>query len=72
MQATVEIDTEKAEQIHKVLEQSLESNDKIGYRLDSSGDLFKVKVDTESLGQLRGCTDAVFRLATLSKKIFER
>mgnify|MGYP006934450996 FL=1 len=72
MQATVEIDTEKAEQIHKVLEKSLESNEKIGYRLDSSDDLFKVKVDTESLGQLRGCTDAEFRLATLSKKIFER
>ena len=72
MQAAVEIDTDRAEKIHEVLEQSLESNEKIGYRLDSSGNLFKVKVDTESLGQLRGCTDAVFRLATLSKKIFER
>ena len=72
MQASVEIDTENSERIEKVLEKRLETNEKIGYRLDGSSDLFQAEIDTESLGQLRGCTDTVFRLATLSKKIFER
>jgi tRNA threonylcarbamoyladenosine modification (KEOPS) complex Pcc1 subunit len=72
MQTVVEIDTRKAEQIHTVLAQSLDNTEKIGYRLEGSSDLFRAKIDTESLGQLRGCTDTVFRLATLSKKILER
>lgn len=72
MQSSVQIETEHSEKIQTVLEKSLETNEKIGYRLESSSRLLQVDIDTESLGQLRGCTDTVFRLATLSKKIFER
>jgi tRNA threonylcarbamoyladenosine modification (KEOPS) complex Pcc1 subunit len=72
MKASVEIDSEKAEQMEKVLSLSLESQGDIDQEVESKDDKLKTDIKTESLGQLRGCTDTVFRLGTLSKKILER
>lgn len=71
MKSTVEIETENAEKIKKSIEQSLRTDDRVKYILHVEDDKLKVKVETDSIGVLRGSTDTVFRLAMTSKKILE-
>lgn len=69
MHSSVEIETENPGQLRKVLEPSLPSEGDIHYSLETGKNLISIDVETEGLGQLRGCTDTVFRLTTLAKKI---
>lgn len=72
MNSSVSIDTEKPDQLMEVLNQSLETEGPVNHELNPDQSLLEIKTETETLGQLRGCTDTVFRLGTLSKKILER
>lgn len=72
MRSVVEIETGKPGQMEQVLSQSLEDTGSVEQEVSTRKGSIKVEVKTESLGQLRGCTDTVFRLGTLSKKILER
>ncbi|PSG99062.1 MAG: hypothetical protein BRC29_02940 [Nanohaloarchaea archaeon SW_7_43_1] len=72
MKSEVKIETEQPESLKQVLDQSLETNEPIKHRSTQNRESVKVNTETETVGQLRGCTDTVFRLATLSKKILER
>ncbi|PSH00368.1 MAG: hypothetical protein BRC30_03870 [Nanohaloarchaea archaeon SW_7_46_7] len=69
MNSTVEIDAENPRKLEKILEPSLSSDNTVQYQLNAEEEKIKIKVDTEGLGPLRGCTDTVFRLATLAKKL---
>lgn len=72
MQAEIKVETENSEQLRKVLDQSLETEGPVKHTLNTDQNSVTVNTETETLGQLRGCTDTVFRLTTLSKKILER
>jgi hypothetical protein len=72
MKSKVTVDAEKPEQLRTVLDPSLETEGPVKHELESDKNSVTVKTETETLGQLRGCTDTVFRLTTLSKKILER
>lgn len=71
MKSTVEIDTDKAETVKRSVEQSLQTDDRVSYSLKAEDSKLKVKVETDSVGVLRGSTDTVFRLLMTSKKILE-
>ncbi|MFB6115787.1 MAG: hypothetical protein ABEK04_05905 [Candidatus Nanohalobium sp.] len=70
MKSTVEIDAERPEDLKQILNPSLSSDDTVQYELIPGEDKITIKVDTEGLGPLRGCTDTVFRLATLARKLY--
>lgn len=72
MDSKVSIETDKPDQLMEVLNQSLETEGPIKHELNSDQNLLEIKTETGTLGQLRGCTDTVFRLGTLCKKILER
>jgi len=70
MKSEVEIDAERPEDLKKILKPSLSSDDTVQYELTAEEEKIKIRVDTEGLGPLRGCTDTVFRLATLAEKLY--
>lgn len=70
MKSQVEIETRDPEQVKKIVEPSLQSGDKVEYIIEAEDDLIRVKVDADGLGVLRGCTDTVFRLTTLTEKLY--
>jgi len=72
MKSEVKIETRQPESLKQILDQSLETSGPIKHRLKQNKESVTVNTETETVGQLRGCTDTVFRLATLSKKILER
>lgn len=72
MKSTVEVDTKIPGKLRKVVGKSLDSNEKVNYTISDSADSFTVKVETDKLGVLRGCTDTVFRLTGLTEKIYNR
>lgn len=71
MRSEVEIDSEKPEELAQILGKSLTSDQKVSYSIKGEKGSLKVEVETDGLGPLRGCTDTVFRLSSLSKKILE-
>ncbi|MFB6190737.1 MAG: KEOPS complex subunit Pcc1 [Candidatus Nanohaloarchaea archaeon] len=72
METTVELESGEAGKLRQVLEPSLRSGQKVGYRLERDGDTLEIQVRTGSLGPLRGATDTVFRLSMLSNRILTR
>lgn len=70
MKAEVEIDTGSPDDYRQILEQSLTSNEKIGYSFETESEKLTIKVETQGLGQLRGCTDTIFRLSSLVNKVY--
>ena len=57
--------------IRKILEPSLDSDSKVNYSLEAGQNL-NIRIETDSLGPLRGSTDTAFRLAMLADKIYSR
>ncbi|MFQ3275055.1 MAG: tRNA threonylcarbamoyladenosine modification (KEOPS) complex Pcc1 subunit [Candidatus Nanohaloarchaea archaeon] len=72
MKSEIKIETENPEHLQKVLDPSLETEGPVKHELETAKNSVTVNTETETLGQLRGCTDTVFRLTTLSKKILGR
>jgi len=70
MRSTVEIDTERPSDYKEILAQSLDSSQKVRYRLEAEEDKLVVEVEADGIGPLRGCTDTVFRLSSLVKKLY--
>jgi len=68
----LEIDTETPEEVEKVLEPSLDDSKQVKHEIISVKNKVRIKTETDTLGQLRGATDGVFRLTGLAKKIIEQ
>lgn len=69
MKADLSFDVERPEQLEKAVGLSLESSDKVRYNYSSDNESFNVKVSTDRVGSLRGATDSVFRLVSLSNRL---
>ncbi len=70
MRTRIEIDAERPEQLIQILRPSLTSDDTVQYELQSSEEGIIIDVEAEGLGALRGCSDTVFRLTTLARKLY--
>ena len=71
MKSALEIDTQSPEEVKEVLEPSLDESKQVKHEITSVKNQIRIETDTDSLGQLRGATDGVFRLSSLAKKILE-
>lgn len=69
MKASLEFESENTEQLKQAVGLSLESSNKVSYSCFTEDNRFKVDIDTDRLGSLRGSTDAVFRLVSLSERL---
>lgn len=72
MKNTVEIDTDQPETLDKILTPSLQTRGKVKINTQIEEDSFKVEVETDGLGPLRGTTDNIYRLTSLAQKITTR
>ncbi len=72
MNSSLEIDTQSPEKVKEVLEPSLDESKQVKHEIISVKNRIRINTETETLGQLRGATDGVFRLSSLAKKIIER
>ena len=72
MKSKVEIELKEPDLLREVLEGSLQGNKKVNYKLETRKNKLEVNTTTETLPQLRGCTDTVFRLSSLAQKIFKK
>ncbi|MFB6143847.1 MAG: hypothetical protein ABEJ98_00915 [Candidatus Nanohaloarchaea archaeon] len=68
MESTVVIDAEKPGELREVLEPSLTGDETVSYSLETQEKELRIDIETGQLGTLRGCTDTVFRLASLARK----
>ncbi|MFB6241352.1 MAG: KEOPS complex subunit Pcc1 [Candidatus Nanosalina sp.] len=71
MKSELRIDAEKPEALERVLEPSLGDDKKVRHEIISVKNQVRLETETETLGQLRGATDGLFRLSSLAKKIIE-
>jgi len=69
MKSELSFDVERPEQLEKAVGLSLESTDKVSYNYSSDNESFSVKIRTGKVGSLRGASDAVFRLVSLSQRL---
>ena len=72
MKSSLEVESSSPEEVEEVLEPSLEDSKQVKHEIISVKNKVKIKTETETLGQLRGATDGVFRLSGLAKKIIEQ
>ncbi|MFB6175051.1 MAG: hypothetical protein ABEJ87_03660 [Candidatus Nanohalobium sp.] len=70
MNTAVEIEAERSQELIEILRPSLSSDDTVQYEFEAMKDKVRIEVVTEGLGPLRGCTDTVFRLTTLARKLY--
>jgi tRNA threonylcarbamoyladenosine modification (KEOPS) complex Pcc1 subunit len=69
MKASLEFDSENPHDLKDAVGLSLESSEKVNYSYTTEKGSFKVDIETDRLGSLRGSTDAVFRLVSLSERL---
>jgi len=69
MKASLEFETDNAEGLEGAVGLSLQSSERVNYAYSISDGKFKVDISTDSIGSLRGSTDAVFRLVSLSERL---
>lgn len=72
MKSSLEIDASSPEDVKEAIEPSLEDSKQVKHEIISVKNKVKIKTEAETLGQLRGGTDGVFRLSSLAKKIIEQ
>jgi hypothetical protein len=70
MRSEVELETERPEKLKQLLKPSLISDENVEYTISAGEKTLIVEVETDGIGPLRGCTDAVFRLSTLAMKLY--
>jgi len=70
MRSTIEIEAREPEKLRQVLDLSLNSNEKVSYAIEERDGKLVFNIETDELGPLRGCTDSVFRLTSLAKKLY--
>jgi tRNA threonylcarbamoyladenosine modification (KEOPS) complex Pcc1 subunit len=71
MKSEVRIDSMEADTLEEVVKPSLQSEGRVSVEVDSTDNELVTRIETDSLGALRGSTDNVFRLTSLAKKIYE-
>lgn len=71
MKSEINLDLQEPEATKRILDQSLDTDSKVKYGLKAS-DKLQIRIETESIGPLRGSTDTAFRLAMLTEKIRSR
>ena len=69
MKASLSFDSNNSELIEEAVGLSLSSSDRVKYDYSADEKCFKVDISTDSVGSLRGSTDAVFRLVSLSERL---
>lgn len=69
MRTELEIDSDKPGKLSRAITPSLDSSERVDYKIVKQEEKIEIIIETDSLGSLRGTTDAAFRLALLSKKI---
>ena len=72
MRAEVEVKAERPELLYRCLGPSLVSDDNVSYSLDFDEEGFEAVFKAGTVSHLRGSSDTVFRLLSLSKKLLER
>lgn len=72
MNSEMEIDTGYAEKVASSVSPSLRSNERVDYSTEVLEDVFRVGIEADRLGVLRGCTDSSFRLIMLADKIYSK
>lgn len=70
MKAELSIDTDRPGQMKTIVGQSLDSTKRVNYTVEAENSQLLVTVEADSLGVLRGCTDTVFRLTSLTEKLY--
>ena len=70
MRSELEIDAERPSELSQIIGKSLDGNQRVSYQIQEKSESLIVKVETDGLGSLRGCTDTVFRLTSLAKKLY--
>lgn len=70
MKTELEIEAERPQKLQQILGLSLQSNNKVDYQIEPKEDSLDIKIKTDGLGPLRGCTDTAFRLVSLAKKLY--
>ena len=69
MKASLSFDSENPGLLEEAVGLSLTSTDRVNYSYSTENQSFKVEATTDSLGSLRGSTDAVFRLVSVSERL---
>ncbi len=69
MKTSVQITADKPKQLQEAVGPSLRSHNTVEYSYRTEEDIFQINVEAEGLGPLRGATDSVFRLASLSQRL---
>jgi tRNA threonylcarbamoyladenosine modification (KEOPS) complex Pcc1 subunit len=71
MRSELEVETNSPSQLKTILEPSLSGNNAVNHDVKTSDRSVKIQTQVDTIGQLRGGTDGVLRLLSLSKKILE-
>lgn len=69
MKNRTEIETDSPEELKRILEPSLETDETVTYNLEINQNKLVIETETEKISTLRACTDNIFRLSMLATKI---
>lgn len=72
MRAELDIEAERPGQLYRCVSPSLVTDENVSYGLEFNDEALNVVFEAGSIGHLRGSSDTVFRLLSLSKKLLER
>lgn len=72
MKSNITVEADRSEGLRRCLSPSLMTDENVSYSLEASNDCLDISFQADKLGHLRGTSDTVYRLLSLSKKILER
>ncbi|WP_414838268.1 KEOPS complex subunit Pcc1 [Candidatus Nanosalina sp. VS9-1] len=74
MRAELDIEAERPDILYRCVSPSLVTDENVSYSLEFDDEALNVvfRAESGSIGHLRGSSDTVFRLLSLSKKLLER
>ena len=72
MESKVFVEAERPQLLERCLSPSLRTDENVSYSLESDQEGLSIEFEASKLGHLRGSSDTVFRLLSLSKKLVER
>lgn len=71
MESTVRVESERPDLLADCLSPSLASDENVSYSVSADSEAVEISFSAGKLSHLRGSSDTVFRLVSLSKKIIE-
>ena len=72
MESKVFVEAERPQLLERCLSPSLRTDENVSYTVESNESGISVEFEVSKLGHLRGSSDTVFRLLSLSNKLLER